>query len=191
MARRKSTVLNAPTTIEEATALLAEYATTAAAIEEARAEADSAIAAIEGARDMLCKPHEERLKDMFNQLRAWWAVAGDHVTNGKRKSTEIAGCVLGIRTTTPALKLPSKITSEDLIAQLIEWDQGDEFLTTTVKLNKPAIISTLRGTDGYAKTELAETYGFTVTQKDEFFIDRVKRDQPADPDVVPAEEAAA
>lgn len=191
MARRKSTVQNAPATIEEATALLSEYATTSAAIEEARAEADSAIAAIEGARDQLCKPHEERLKDVFLRLRAWWAVAGDHVTDGKRRSAEIAGCQIGIRTSTPALKSPTGISSEDLVAQLIEWDQGDEFLTTTVKLNKPAIIGTLRGADGYAKTELADTYGFTVSQKDEFFIDRVKREQPADPEIVPVEQVAA
>lgn len=191
MARRKSTVQNAPTTIEEATALLAEYATTMTALEEARAEADSAIAAIEGARDQLCKPHEERLKDVFNQLRAWWAVAGEHVTDGKRRSTEIAGCQIGIRTTPPALKSPNWLKPENLIAQLIEWDQGDEFLTTTVKLNKPAIISTLRGAEGYAQTELSKTFGFTVTQKDEFFIDRVKREQPADPEIVPAEQVAA
>lgn len=190
MARRKSNVLTAPTTIEEATALLAEYSATLAAIEEARAVADVSIAEIEGYRDQMCKPHEERCKDMFTQLRAWWAVAGEHVTNGKRRSTEIAGCVIGIRTSTPALKSPAKVSAPDLLAKLTEWDLGDEYLTISTKLNKPAIIATIRGADGYAKTELVSTYGFAVTQKDEFFIDRVKREQPADPEVLPEEMAA-
>lgn len=189
MARRKSEALSAPTTIEEATKLLADYSEILTEVEQLRADADNAIAQIEGARDAIIKPLEERCKDMFVQLRSWWAVAGDHITDGKRRSAEIAGCHIGIRTTTPALASPRGIPSETLIANLTEWDLGDEYLTTTVKLNKPAIISTLRGADGYAKTELVSTFGFSVTQKDEFFIDRIRRETPADPETVAVGEA--
>ena len=63
-----------------------------------------AIAAIMAARDGFVAPLDQRAKDIFKQLRAWWGVAAPALTEGKRKSVIIAGCKIGERTSTPALK---------------------------------------------------------------------------------------
>ena len=125
--------------------------------------------------------------------RAWWAVAGPVLTEGRRKSIELAGLVIGERTTPPALKLPKGAKAEEIVADLLEWLGGD-YCVTTSKLDKPAIIKALRiSIDIMDPVEdavflhevriLRDQLGLTVAQKDEFFVDVPKK--PADPVTVP------
>jgi phage host-nuclease inhibitor protein Gam len=179
MARRKSAPVNAPSTLAEATALLGEYARGLTTIESMRAHYDAIIADLQAERDRCIAPVEEGLKDLFIGLRAWWAVSGDKVTDGKRKTAEIAGCLVGLRIDNPSLKLPKDMTDE----QIVEWlDEhfAEDVLTVSVKPNKPALIALLRGEDGPEKQELLAK-GFETRQAEKFFIDRVKLD-PAQPD---------
>lgn len=200
MARKKSPALVAPTTIAEATAALSDYVDILTTIEEARAAADASIANIEAARDQLVKPLEARLKELFIPLRAWWAVAGEAITDGKRKSAEIAGCLIGIRTSTPALKLPKGKTSADIVAALMAELGEDPFITTKRSINKPPIITIIRNglpadpesPNGLLVNAiyhtLTETIGLSVTQTEEFFIDRARTEPaPADPLVLAPE----
>ena len=122
--RRKAPRQIAPQTIEEAIALLARYSGILTETERLRADADVAIATIEAARDAAIAPMEEEAKSLFLQLRAWWGVAGDTLTEGKRKSYELAGCILGVRTTPPGLKMPGKV--EEAANTL--WNAGFERL---------------------------------------------------------------
>lgn len=187
MARRKSIPATAPSTIGEATALLGRYAEILTLSEELKANADISIAQIQAARDDFIKPLEEELKDLFIQLRSWWAVAGDAVTDGKRKSTEIAGCVLGLRTTPPSLKTPKGHPVDALIETLLEND-CDGFVATSHKLNKPAIITTLRADPDDNLSKLLTSMGFIASQRDEFFIDRARVEPVAPASVVEAPE---
>ena len=81
VSRRKAPKQEAPQTIDEAVALLAEYRDTADKIDELKADAASAIAKIEAARDEFAAPLDQRLKDVFRQLRAWWGVAAPSLTD--------------------------------------------------------------------------------------------------------------
>lgn len=172
--RRKAPKLEVPQTIEEATALLGYYSDALTYAERLRAEADASIAAIQAERDERLKPLEERMKDIFRQLRAWWAVAGPAITEGKRKSVEIAGCVIGERTTPPSLKLPRGVDADELIAILEDLSEraGEVFVNVKKSVNKPACISALRRPVGWLQEALICDAGLSVVQNEEFFIDR-------------------
>lgn len=174
MTRRKAPQQIAPQTLEEAVALLADYADILTGIEELRADADSSIAAIEAERDRMIAPLEQRAKDIFLQLRAWWGVAGDEITDGKRKSVELAGCMIGVRTTPKSVSIGKLKVGEAIgrlvsagLAQLIRW-KGE--------LNKPEILKAL---DDEAQRPKLEELGIRSVQKEEFFIDRSGPKAPA------------
>jgi phage host-nuclease inhibitor protein Gam len=133
--RRKAPRQQAPQTIEEATALLGRYAGFLTEAERLRAEADQAKAAIDAARDMALAPIEQEAKGIFLQLRAWWGVAGTELTEGKRKSYEIAGCILGERTTPPSLAMPAK--DEEAATILINAELSD-LCRFKITVDKPA-----------------------------------------------------
>lgn len=184
--RRKAPRQQAPQTIDEATALLGRYAEIVTSVETLRADADESIARIEAARDAIATPLEEEAKDIFSQLRAWWAVAGDAITEGKRKSAEIAGCLIGERTTTPKLALAPRMTEASAIAWL-ELNSLFDLVRIKKTLDKPALLTALKA-DTILGRSLAGA-GFSPGQKDEFFIDRAGP-KPGSPEAVQLEEAA-
>lgn len=178
--RRKAPRQLAPQTIAEATERLAEYADILLGVEELQQDADASIAAIQAERDRMIAPLEQKAKDLFLQLRAWWGVAGDELTEGKRKSVELAGCVLGERTTPPSLstgkmKVAEAIAEIERLASIRLRDGGKraaalrELIRIKRELDKPAILKAL--TDERLGKLLTDA-GFTAKQKDEFFIDR-------------------
>lgn len=187
--RRKTPALEAPQTIESATALLGRYAELLTGCEQIRADADVSIAAIQAARDALVKPLEEECKDIFRQLSRWWAVAGVAMTEGKRKSVDIAGCTIGIRTATPSLKLPKGSKEDDIVTWLRDLaDSGYLWASTLLRvkynLEKPELIKVLRLSSPSTAGKFLIDKGMSVAQPDQFFIDRAKSEPaPADPEM--------
>lgn len=183
--RRTAPKIEAPQTLEAAIALIAEYRDLGDKVEELNADASASIARIEAARDSFAKPLEVRAAHIFEQLRAWWAVAAPELTQGKRKSIPLAGCNIGERTSPPALKL-RKIRMAELIANLLSRKMGT-FLRTTHKLDKPNAIKAIQAGDAHGLV-LAEI-GAVVVQGEEFFIDW-PRPKPVDLTPEPALEPA-
>lgn len=194
MGRRKAPPQSAPSTLAEAITIIERYLCINAEADRLKADADLAIIAIQTKRDECLAPMKVETDDLFLQLRAWWAVAGPAMTEGKRKSIELAGALIGERTTPPALKLPRRVPVQDIIDVLLDQLGGD-FLVTTHKLDKPAIIRTLRlqldpDNDEHAdglrdQNVLAEDLKLSTTQREEFFIDRAAPKDP-DPELVDA-----
>lgn len=193
MARRKAPPQSAPSTLPEAIAIIERYLGIDAEIAALAADADTAIATIQSARDTLIAPLKAETDDLFLQLRAWWAVAAPDMTKGARKSIELAGALIGERTTPPALKLPKGMTTNDAIKGLLEWLGGD-FVVTSNRLDKPAILRALRAEEGvedpdddavliWHRKVLVEKLGLIADQREEFFIDRAAPKEPT-PDVV-------
>jgi phage host-nuclease inhibitor protein Gam len=180
--RRKAPRQQAPQTIEEATDQLGRYSALITEAESLRADADAAIARIEAARDAALAPIEEEVKTLFLRLRTWWAVAGDMLTEGKRRSVDLAGCVLGIRLTPPSLKMPGKAPEAAVTLVNSGWA---ELCRHKVEPDKPAILKML-GHDA-AGPQLA-ALGFSAVQKEEFFIDRAGAKPPAVEEVQEAAE---
>jgi len=206
MARRKAAHQEAPQTLEEAIDLLATYSDILLGVEELSADATASIAAIEAERDRMVAPLEQRAKDIFLQLRAWWAVAGDTLTEGKRKSLELAGCQIGVRTTPPSLKLPPKTNAEAAGALLVAAGFA-QLCHHKVEVDKPAVLKMLASEERLDSLEpgndparqlLAEIrsrnakireLGFRTVQKEEFFVDRAAP-KPTAVEEVPVQEAA-
>lgn len=194
--RRKAPRQLAPQTIEEATALAGRYAEILTTAERLRADADASIATIEAARDGFIVPLEEEAKTIFLQLRAWWGVAGAELTEGKRKSHELAGCILGERTTPPSLttgkmKLEEAISAiYRLAADRVGGGSLSKRLQALVRikrgLDKPALLKELKAKD---LGPLLSDAGFASKQKDEFFIDRAA-EKPAAVETVEVDQAA-
>lgn len=171
--RRKATAQQAPQTLEQAIALIGHY------------------------RDLVDKVEAQ---DKFRQLRAWWAVAAPELTGGKRKSVQLAGMLIGERTTPPALKLTKGTKPQEIVDALIDQFH-DEYVIISTKLDKAAIIKLLRLQLDEAATDpetlellshreiLTEELKLSVSQKEEFFIDRPGK--PAGPEVVPDEPESA
>lgn len=191
--RRKAASINAPATITEATAAIARYLTLAAKVEEAKADADASLRAIEAARDDLVAPVEAELRDLFMQIRTWWTVARDDLTQGKRKSIELAGAILGDRTTPPSLKLPKGVKAEDAVRLLRgiadAFPAAQDLLRQKVDIEKPAVLRLIaQVTNPSPIRQRILELGFAAAQKEEFFIDRAA---PVEPDPVIETEAAA
>lgn len=188
--RKKAVAQEAPSTLAEAIGLIGTYGGLVQEIARLGLDADTAIATIEAARDEAIKPLEVYANDIFKRLRAWWAVAGDAVTDGKRKSAEIAGWLLGIRTTTPSLKLPKGAKVDEVVALVLNGEGGLAFISTKHSLDKPSIIKALRALGEGREHPLFSPIGLTVSQREEFFIDRAAPKAP-DPEVIETEGAEA
>jgi len=190
MGRRKAPSQAAPSTLPEAIAMIEAYLSLLGAIELGKADADAAIARIQATRDELVAPAQAAADDLFLQLRAWWAVAGSEMTKGERKSIELAGAMIGDRTTTPALKLPKGMkvaNAVDFIQSIVASFPGAaDLLRVKTELEKPAIIRLLRNATATGPVvDRIRDEGFTVSQRDEFFIDRAAPKEP-DPELVDA-----
>jgi phage host-nuclease inhibitor protein Gam len=191
-ARRKAPTQVAPQTIEEATSTIDRYMAMQSSIEGIKAEADASIQQIEGARDGMVAPLEQAQKELFKQLRAWWAVAKDQMTDGKRKSIELAGAIIGERTNTPSLKLPKGVKQDEFIEKIRAAlaDDATPYIRTKLELDKLAIIKTLRKGEDDTMAERLAQLGAGVSQATQFFIDRAGK-READPELVDVEGESA
>ncbi|WP_168196009.1 host-nuclease inhibitor Gam family protein [Novosphingobium sp. EMRT-2] len=178
--RRKAPKQEAPQTLEAAIALIAEYRDLNDTIEQLAADAGSAIARIEAERDRMAKPLEVRASAIFLQLRAWWAVAAPELTQNKRKSVPLAGCLIGERTSPPALKL-RKTTMAKLVEKLVALKKA-AVIRTTHKLDKPTAIKAIQAEDELGR--MLGELGAYVAQGEEFFVDW-PRPKPADTATTP------
>lgn len=185
--RRKAPKQDAPQTIEQAVGQLAEYRDLIDKVEELKADAASSVAAILAARDEFMAPVKARADMLFRQLRVWWGVAAPELTDGKRKSVELAGCLIGERTTSPSFRHPG-VEADALVEQLAELGLS-ELLSISTKIDKQACIRAIRANDELG--QLLLWLGGRSHQSEEFFIDRVGRKDPAVETVDVTEEAAA
>lgn len=179
MARRKAAAGHqVPTSTREAAELVGDYVALDRKMLRIMLEAQLAIDAIKAARDARLAECAPAQKSWFAAIKAWWQASGAGELAGKKRSAELAGAKLGIRLTTPALKLPKGKTATQILDDLMGWLGGD-FIRTKHELDKEAIIAALRqplGEDASAeqlhdRRVLATELRLTVTQTDEFFID--------------------
>jgi phage host-nuclease inhibitor protein Gam len=174
--RRKAVKLPACQSIEEASALLGRFAVLDTQLAARKARVEAAIAQMRAEAADLDAPAEEQIKDIFLQLKPWWAVASEEITGGKRKSAELAGCLIGHRIGNPTLVFPKP--EEQAIAR-IEALNIEGLVRIAKALDKEALIKGLRApedqldeNDRKIIAELREA-GFDVKQTETFFIDRL------------------
>lgn len=171
MTRRKTTAQPAPQTLDQAIDLLTRYSTIAAGLAQVEVDRAEAKAKIDAAADKLVVPMEVELAEIVRQLKPWWAVASEELTNGKRKSIELAGCLIGQRMSTPKLiylgKALGKANTDAAIAE-VEACRYAQLLRLKKELDKPAILKALADGD-----EIVTGMGFGSRQREEFFVDAI------------------
>jgi phage host-nuclease inhibitor protein Gam len=171
--RRKAASKPAPSSAEEARHLIARYAELQENATAINAVAADELEELESRRQAALAPIDAEMTDLFNALRAWWAVAGAVATEGKRKSIVLAGCQIGERTTTPALAVPDDRCEGAIIADLLARPGGaGDYVLTRHALYRPSLIKTLRAGDMHPDYALlASGAGLGISQREEFFID--------------------
>lgn len=176
--RRKMIAEPAPSTPDEAQDLIERYAELQGHAAIINRQAENAVEQIEQNRQEALAPIESEMADLFNALRAWWAVASLAVTEGKRKSVVLAGHQIGVRTTTPALAVPDDRSEDAIIADLLGRTGGaGDYVVTRHALYRPSLIKTLRAGELHPDYAfLAKGAGLGVSQREEFFIDRTVRE---------------
>lgn len=173
--RRKAEKLPAAQTEAEAIVLLTRYAALASAIAARNERVAAAIASLRAQADALNAPEDAEQKAIFLQLKPWWAVAGEAITGGLRKSWELGGCLIGHRTGNPTLLHPKP---EAVAVELLYAQGWHGCLRVKFELDKPMLTRGLAGSpfDGEAGQAVAaqlKSWGFSIVQKEEFFIDRL------------------
>jgi hypothetical protein len=173
-ARRKAERLPAASSTGEAIQLLTRYAELDAQLDARKARVDAAIASLKAQADELDAPAIAEQKQIFLKLKPWWAVSGADIA-GERKTWELGGCLIGHRTSNPALGHP---TPERVAVALLKSQGWWGLLRIKTELDKPAIVTAIRMLE-HAPPEDNEALdwlkaqGFSIVQKEEFFIDRL------------------
>jgi phage host-nuclease inhibitor protein Gam len=189
MSRRKAEFVQIMRTVEEAAACANDYALLSADIAAINAERLLRKAEIDADCDERISHRSGQLKNMFMRLQAWWEAGGSEVA-GKLRSADFGGVKIGVRTNPPSLKLPKGQTAKTIVPWLYDKIKSCEWFRTTIVLNKDAMIAHLKDPEC---APLATALGFSLVQKDEFFIDTQKATKAPTKavDVVQTNEAAA
>ena len=135
--------LRTPRTVKAATALLERFA-----------ELDGAIAAIEGGRtkaiaqvnaeaDAKAAPLLVEQATMRVKLEIWWKGAAAELTQGKRKSIELGGCVVGRRAGRDSLAVAGD--EKAIVAALEKHEWAKPLLAVTVKLDRKNVLASIEG----------------------------------------------
>ena len=169
MARRKQAALDVPASTDEARELTQAYVETERRIALARLTAEQVIDQVKAERDALLAELTAPQAGRFAALKAWWEAGGKDIA-GKKRSAELAGASIGIRTTPPAVKLAKGVKADAILTWLrgIRWRHASRFIRTKFELDKEAIIKAAGEID-VGVVFLKQ--GLTVVQTDEFFID--------------------
>lgn len=146
------TAIRRPRSLAEAQRLcelFAEIDGQIAAIEEAR---DVAIAAANAEVDRDLAPLLAQRAAIAGKLEPWWGENAAALTQGKRKSAELGGCVLGTREGRSAIVIAGSEADLREVLSGLRW--AKPFLRVSVSLDKVALAKGLEGRHAPALAEL-------------------------------------
>jgi hypothetical protein len=158
--------IETPATVPEGRALLKRYARLAARLASIVATRDQEIAFANQLADKRGAPIAAQLGEIETALKPWWIANAAEFTAGKRKSAELDGCVLGMRSSTA--KLVVRDDDDDAAVERLrplKW--AADLLRTKISLERKAILSALGGKNAAKLAGL----GFSASAaSEEFFI---------------------
>lgn len=169
----KADSLRTPRTLEQATALAARFAALDTRLAEIEGERTSQIGQINAACDIEAGPITEQLAAIAQAMAPWWARHGITLTQGKRKSAELGGCMIGARS--QRARLAHGFDSEELaVAALMGSPYRKATIVVKYSIDRAATLKLLDGKSATAKGLSA--LGFRVERPEEaFFISRVEQ----------------
>jgi hypothetical protein len=164
------TKLRADAPIEKGTASCEQYAGLAYKLDAIEARRTRNIGTINALCDRAAAPILAEMQMLEEQLKPWWLRIVDKVTEGKRKSAELGGCMIGTKDKAASLAIDGDEAAivEQLKGQ--RWAKG--YLRTTVSIDKVAVLKAVAATNPHAQKLTAA--GFSKTSPEPtFFVKRV------------------
>tara|TARA_B100001057_G_scaffold248736_1_gene248954 strand:+ start:7 stop:528 length:522 start_codon:yes stop_codon:yes gene_type:complete len=162
--------IRTPRSVKGAQALCERYAEIEDCIALAEADRNAAIAAANTLADGIQEPLIAERAQIAEKLEPWWNASSEELTEGKRKSIELGGCLVGTVAGKVSLEVPKDQKAAKEALGKTKW--GKTLLRTTVSLDKRAIAKALDGRNGGALKEL----GFAeVPGEDTFFVKRAEQ----------------
>ena len=162
----------APRSVADATALCERFARLDGKIAEIDAARNDAIAAANTTADKAGEPLIAERDAIAAKLERWWKRMAGKLTEGKRKSIELGGCMIGSRSGRDSLDIAG---DEDAIVKALgkrPWAKAS-LLKVKTSLDKVAI---LKSVDGVYKKHLA-ALGLTRKPGEETFVlERVEQE---------------
>jgi hypothetical protein len=155
-----------PRTLEQAERLCGVWAQTDHAIARIELERDAALAAINQVADQDLVPLVAQRAEIEAALAGWWKRQGHTLTQGKRQSAELGGCVLGTRAGAGKVTITGALDA--IIARLRQYRGfARKYLRPKFELDRGAVAKGLAGKD--AATLQALGLGFAPGEAT-FFI---------------------
>lgn len=165
------TVVRQPRTVAAATELLEQYARIEADIAAIEANRAACIADVNTRCDTAANELLARKEALLKALEPWWSRKAAALTQGKRKSIELGGCIIGSKAGRASLAIDG---NADEIAETLskrKWAVG--LIRTKVSLDKAAILKVI---DGAYKRQL-KALGLSRKPGEEvFFVERAEQD---------------
>ena len=159
-----------PRTVDQATDLAKEFADLDRQVAEIEADRTASIADVNSRCDRASNELIRRREAAAGKLQAWWTKAGPKLTEGKRKSIELGGCMIGSRAGAVSLGTPEN--EKAVLAQMLKLRWAKNLLRVAVGFDKKAILKVL---EGKRSAELAEL-GFKKNEApDTFVLERVEQ----------------
>lgn len=137
------TVHRKPRSLTEATRLAERFAVLAGEIELVDAVRDTAIAAANAGADRQAAPLLAERDRLYELLAQWWPGVADELTEGKRKSIELGGCLIGSRTGKDSLAVAGDETK--VVEALGREDWAEPLLKTKITLDRVAVLKSIDG----------------------------------------------
>jgi phage host-nuclease inhibitor protein Gam len=164
------TQLRTPRSTTAATELLERYAVLDGQIAAIEANRRESIAAVNARADTAANDLMAQRDAIASKVQPWWQANAAELTEGKRKSIELGGCIIGSRSGRASLTLAG--AEQDVVDVLSGLRWAKPLLRVKVSLDRAA---TMRSLDGKHAVTLAEL-GIARKEGDEtFFIERVQQ----------------
>lgn len=160
-----------PRTTEAATTLLERFAALEGELGEINANRASCIADVNARCDTAANVLIEERDGLLAVLEPWWAKNAEKLTEGKRKSIELGGCMIGSRTGAESLAIAGD--EKALATKLQKRPWAADLVKVAPTLDKKAIRKAL----GSALKRKLAALGFSIKAGDEvFFVDRAEQE---------------
>ncbi|MDG6079766.1 hypothetical protein E3U23_11255 [Erythrobacter litoralis] len=163
--------IRTPRSVKGAQPLCERYAEIEDAIARIENDRNAAIAKVDIDADGKLEPLLAEKVQLRDKLEPWWRADGAALTEGKRKSIELGGCMIGTRSGKESLGLPKDENAAKSGLGKARW--GKALLKTTVSFDKRAIAKALAGRNAAALKDM----GFSlVPGAEDFVLERVTQE---------------
>lgn len=132
-----------PRSLKEATRLAERFAELQADIDLVEAERGEEIAAANAEADRVSAPLLTERDRLYELLAQWWPGVAAELTEGKRKSIELGGCMIGSRKGRDSLAIAGE---EAVVVEALQReDWAEPLLKVKVSLDKVAVLKSIDG----------------------------------------------